>query len=186
MPAAPCMGSRMACRTDKPMPSRLPWLASFIAWTSVRRGLWQEGAIRRPSTATRWRPSSSALEGDAVLVSLFALLEESGGVWRGRCVTRLRSSPFCARRRKTRAKLAERPEPVSSRIMLAAAALRKREFASKKRGTQLRASCRSCRSGNEASAFHLRVLEIVARHIVIIVIHYVGQVFHARYQPLTR
>ena len=40
--------------TDRPMPSRLPRLASFIAWTSACEGaFWQEGAIQEAFLSQR-------------------------------------------------------------------------------------------------------------------------------------
>jgi hypothetical protein len=114
--------------TDKPMPSRLPRLASFIAWTSACEGaFWQEGAIQEAFHRNAMEAVDSVLEGDAVLVSLLALLEKSGGVWSGRCVTLLENlaafAPDGARRERNWPK---NPQTLSSRIMLAAPAPRKK------------------------------------------------------------
>jgi hypothetical protein len=113
---------------DKPMPSRLPRLASFIAWTSACEGaFWQEGAIQEAFYRNAMEAVDSVLEGDAVLVSLLAFLEKSGGVWSGRCITLLENlaafAPDGARRERNWPK---NPQTLSSRIMLAAPALRKK------------------------------------------------------------
>ena len=63
----------------------------------------------------------SVLEGDAVLVSLLALLEKNGGAWRGPCVTLLeRLAPLRPTARGA-SEAGRNPQALSSRLTMAAA-----------------------------------------------------------------
>ncbi len=113
---------------ESPKPARLPRMASFIAWTAACEGaFWEDGAIQEAFHRNSMEAVDSVLEGDAVSVSLLALLEQCGGVWRGKSEALLERlatfAPEGARRERSWPK---NPQTLSGRLTLMAPALRKK------------------------------------------------------------
>ena len=97
-----------ACRGWRALsPGRAP------AKGPLARGRHQEAFYRNAMEAV-----DSVLEGDAVLVSLLALLDQNGGAWRGPCVTLLeRLAPFAPDGARRERSWPRNPQALSSRLL---------------------------------------------------------------------